>query len=74
MRGLRPVALNMSAHRGKVRPEISQYLTQTRLRGLSAVERSEAAASVVETVIELIELPRGISEWGGVVADPPQSA
>jgi hypothetical protein len=44
---------------------------QARLRGFSAVERTEAAANVVETVVELIKLPRGVSERVGVVADPP---
>jgi hypothetical protein len=70
---LRPVALNVSAHRGEVGPEVGQYLTQARLLELSAVERAEAAANVVEAMIELVELPWGIAEWVGVVADPPQS-
>jgi hypothetical protein len=63
----------VSAHRGKVRPEIGQYLTQARLRGLSALDSSEAAANVVETVIELVKLPWRVSERVGVVADSPQS-
>jgi hypothetical protein len=58
LRGLRPVALDVSTHRAEVRSEIRQYLMQAGLRGVRAVERSEAVASVVEAVIELVELPR----------------
>jgi hypothetical protein len=42
LRRLRPIPLNVSAHRGKVRPEVSQYLTAGTSQG---IQRSRAYGS-----------------------------
>ncbi|KLO31951.1 hypothetical protein ABH37_10685 [Mycobacterium haemophilum] len=49
-----PVALDMTAHRVEVRPEVSEHLAQTRFRQVSAIQRAEATVEVVETMTELI--------------------
>lgn len=72
--GLGSVALHMAAQRAEVRPEVSEHLAKTRFGRVSAIERTETAVDVVETVTELVQLQRSEAERVSVIADPPQDS